>query len=164
MPFYLRTDFWPNVYRIFVPIFLHAGVLHIASNVVFQLIFGYGLNRSWGHARLCKRRKKKSAMLNGDRTLVAIYLVSGVGANLCTALFMSQGYVVSVGASGALLGLMGGVVGDLCLNWEYMVHPKKQVVYWAVFIVPMFIFGLIPDFVDNVRAKLGRKPVNILSR
>lgn len=44
-----------------------------------------------------------------------IYIVSGVGASLFSAVFIAG--MISVGASGALFGLYGAIVSDVIVNW-----------------------------------------------
>ena len=45
----------------------------------------------------------------------ALYLVSGFGGSLLSALFLQSR--ISVGASGAVFGLMGGLLSELITNW-----------------------------------------------
>jgi membrane associated rhomboid family serine protease len=44
-----------------------------------------------------------------------VYLVSGVGGSVLSVLFIRNG--VSVGASGALFGLLGAMLSELITNW-----------------------------------------------
>jgi len=45
-----------------------------------------------------------------------VYLISGFGGSLMSALFIQSN--VSVGASGALFGLIGSVLSELITNWS----------------------------------------------
>jgi membrane associated rhomboid family serine protease len=42
-------------------------------------------------------------------------VISGFGGSLLSALFIQTG--ISVGASGALFGLLGGMLSELFINW-----------------------------------------------
>lgn len=44
-----------------------------------------------------------------------IYLVSGVGGSVLSSLFIRN--TISVGASGALFGLLGAMLSELFTNW-----------------------------------------------
>ena len=44
-----------------------------------------------------------------------IYLVSGVGGSVMSSLFIKDN--ISVGASGALFGLLGAMLSELFTNW-----------------------------------------------
>lgn len=44
-----------------------------------------------------------------------LYLISGFGGSLFSALFIQSN--ISVGASGALFGLLGGMLSELITNW-----------------------------------------------
>jgi membrane associated rhomboid family serine protease len=75
--------------------FLHGGIAHIAGNMLFLWIFGDNIEDYLGHVRY-----------------VAFYLVCGVLASLAhvasTYLFNGDPMVPSLGASGAISGVMGG--------------------------------------------------------
>jgi rhomboid protease GluP len=63
-----------------------------------QWKIGFDLERVWGWHRV-----------------MFIYFISGIGGNIFSVMLMSN--VVSVGASGALMGLYGGIVADNIINW-----------------------------------------------
>lgn len=44
-----------------------------------------------------------------------LYVISGIGGSLLSALFMQDS--ISVGASGALFGLLGSMLSELLTNW-----------------------------------------------
>lgn len=79
-------------YRLFTCMFLHSGIMHLVSNGVYLYYFGF----------------RSEQLLGGVRFLV-LYLVSGLCSGLCSLLF-SDGYGVSIGASGAIYGLLGAML------------------------------------------------------
>ncbi|XP_068339134.1 RHOMBOID-like protein 1 [Pyrus communis] len=51
-----------------------------------------------------------------------LYLMSGFGGSLLSALFIQYG--ISVGASGALFGLLGSMLSELISNWTMYVNKN----------------------------------------
>eukprot|EP01114_Cavostelium_apophysatum_P017521 TRINITY_DN5226_c0_g1_i1.p1 TRINITY_DN5226_c0_g1~~TRINITY_DN5226_c0_g1_i1.p1 ORF type:complete len:330 (-),score=52.92 TRINITY_DN5226_c0_g1_i1:15-1004(-) len=88
-----------QVWRFITPIFLHAGLIHIFFNVFAQLRFGMALERRWGLIKY-----------------VALYFVSGIGGVLMSCLIRYN--TLSVGASGAIMGLMGGYLAEIIMTWH----------------------------------------------
>ncbi len=72
-------------------LFLHGGLLHLAGNMLFLFIFGDNLEEQMGHG-----------------AYLGFYLASGVAANL--AQFGAEPFspIPTIGASGAIAGVMGG--------------------------------------------------------
>jgi membrane associated rhomboid family serine protease len=72
-------------------LFLHAGVLHLAGNMLFLLVFGPAVEWRLGHARF-----------------VGFYLAAGMVACVATVAMAPQSPVPVIGASGAIAGVLGG--------------------------------------------------------
>ncbi len=70
--------------------FFHASTFHLVSNMVFLAGFGPDVERLLGHARY-----------------LVFYLVCGVAGNLAQTLVMPGSHVPSIGASGAIAGVLG---------------------------------------------------------
>jgi len=119
-----QHEFW----RLFTPIFLHAGIIHLILNLLLQWQVGFPLERVWGPWRI-----------------IPIYLISGIVGNIWTAIFNRT---VSIGASGALMGLYGALVADNLVNWKVMRHAKRQIIFWVVTILIIFASGFVP-MIDN---------------
>ena len=81
---------WPTFLPLFSSLFLHGGWLHIIGNMWFLYVFGDNVEDILGHSRY-----------------LALYLVSGVGANLVYLAFAPLSPVPLIGASGAVAGVMG---------------------------------------------------------
>ncbi len=71
--------------------FLHGGWAHLGGNMLFLWIFGDNIERRLGHARF-----------------LAFYLACGLAAGIAHILFNIHSAVPTVGASGAISGVMGG--------------------------------------------------------
>ena len=77
-------------YRLFTAMFLHFGVIHLASNMLFLYVFGSVIERYYGKVKF-----------------LLIYLGAGLAGNIVYAL-LSDG--VAAGASGAVFGLVGAML------------------------------------------------------
>jgi membrane associated rhomboid family serine protease len=74
---------------LFTSMFLHGGFLHIASNMLYLLIFGDNVEDRLGHFRF-----------------FIFYFVCGVAAGLTHILFNAGSAAPSIGASGAIAGVL----------------------------------------------------------
>ena len=81
--------------------FMHAGWLHIAGNMLYLWIFGDNVEDRMGHV-----------------LFLFFYLVSGVGASLLHLATDPTSTVPTVGASGAIAGVMGAY---------FVLYPKARV-------------------------------------
>jgi membrane associated rhomboid family serine protease len=73
--------------------FLHGGFLHVAGNMLFLWIFGNNVEDKLGHIRF-----------------LIFYLACGVLAGLSQWFFSAYSVVPSLGASGAIAGVMGAYI------------------------------------------------------
>ena len=71
--------------------FLHGGWMHLGGNMLYLWIFGDNLERVMGAAKYA-----------------VFYIVCGIAAGLAHILFAGGSAVPSVGASGAISGVLGG--------------------------------------------------------
>lgn len=79
-------------YRLVSSAFLHGSILHIGFNMLVLVMLGPPLERVFGHLRF-----------------VVLYLLAALGGAVCSYVF-SPPLQASVGASGAIFGLMGALV------------------------------------------------------
>ena len=82
-----------EVWRLVSSMFLHAGFVHLALNMLSLYFLGAFVEVTFGRARF-----------------LALYLTSGLAGGLAYLYFGAFGGSV-VGASGAIFGLLGGVLG-----------------------------------------------------
>jgi membrane associated rhomboid family serine protease len=71
-------------------IFMHGGLAHLAGNMLYLWIFGDNVEEVLGHARY-----------------LFVYLACGLGASLAHIALAPDSLVPSLGASGAIAGVMG---------------------------------------------------------
>ena len=116
------TDIYSELYRLVVPIFLHAGIIHLACNMYSLYILGPQLESFFGKVKYS-----------------IIFIGSGIIGNLVSLLFLKD-YTVSVGASGAIFGLLGAM---LYFGYHYRVYlsgvMRSQV-------IPVIILNLLIGF------------------
>jgi len=95
--------------------FLHGGIMHIAGNMLFLWIFGDNLEDEMGHVRY-----------------LLFYLACGIGAGLAQIITAPYSGIPTVGASGAIAGVMGGYL---------LLFPKARVDVLIIFVV---FFKILP--------------------
>ena len=96
--------------------FLHGGFMHLAGNMLFLWIFGDNLEDELGHVGF-----------------LIFYLFCGILANVAQILPDPSSAVPTVGASGAIAGIMGGYL---------LMFPKAKVDILIIFIVFIRIFPI----------------------
>ena len=97
---------------IFTSLFLHAGYLHIAGNMLYLWIFGNNIEDAMGHARF-----------------VFFYLVCGVVAALTMWLTDPASHTPIVGASGAISGVLAAYMLLYPRAWVRVVVPELLLLY-----------------------------------
>ena len=107
-------------YRLITGIFLHANIFHLVFNMYALYIIGMQLESFLGKGK--------------D---LAVYLLSGLAGSVLS-IFMSSGF--SVGASGAIFGLMGSL---LYFGYHYRVYLDSVI---KSQIIPLIIINLLIGF------------------
>lgn len=75
-----------------------------------------------------------------------IYYLAGFAGALASVLFMHGR--VSVGASGATMGLIGARLAEVVMNWNVSKHRTRSIVSTSFFLVGTLVYGLLP-LMDN---------------
>lgn len=107
----------------FTTMFLHAGFLHLAGNMLYLWIFGDNVEDRMGHARF-----------------LIFYILCGIAAGAAHAVTNASSVVPAVGASGAIAGVLGAY---------YKMFPYARVLtlitfgfYWTTTLIPAsFLLG-----------------------
>lgn len=119
--------------RIIYSMFLHAGIDHLFNNMVILFFLGAMIEKVTGHIQF-----------------LLIYLLSGIGANICSLLYkvMTMDSMASVGASGAIFGLDGVLLAWILLDRQAMpdVTPRRVL----LMIVLSLYSGFTAHNIDNV--------------
>jgi membrane associated rhomboid family serine protease len=119
-----------RLWQLVTYMFLHAGFMHIFFNMLALWMFGSVLEREWG-----------------SREFLKYYLLTGLGGGLCYALFNMNSTVPTVGASGAIYGLLVAyaVLFPESIIYVYFVIPLKAkwlaVIFGGIEFVTSFAQG-----------------------
>jgi membrane associated rhomboid family serine protease len=113
-PFLVVHNFY--FWQLVTYIFLHGGILHILFNMLGLWMFGSDLERLWGAQKF-----------------TIYFFVCGVGAGLFTVLLSPSSPVATIGASGAIYGIL------LAFG---MLFPNR-IIYWIIFPIRAKWFVLI---------------------
>ncbi|TXG70863.1 hypothetical protein EZV62_005798 [Acer yangbiense] len=116
-------------WRLITCIWLHAGVIHLLTNMLCLVFIGIRLEQQFGFVRIG-----------------IIYLVSGFGGSVLSSLFIRNS--ISVGASGALFGLLGAMLSELITNWTLYTNKAAALLTLLVIIAINLAIGILPH-VDN---------------
>jgi len=124
-PFH-TTQYW----RLFTAMFLHANLLHIAFNAWALWLFGNFIENIFG-----------------SRRMLAIYLVTGLFASATSYMF-GPDFQLGVGASGAIVGLLGAFIA---YNFRRRHMAVAQgYLRWAVMLIVLnAVFGATVGGIDN---------------
>jgi rhomboid protease GluP len=112
-----------DLLRLVSSVFLHGGLFHLLCNMYSLYILGPQLESFFGKTKF-----------------IIIYIVSGVIGNLLSMAFLQDG-VVSVGASGAIFGLLGSL---LYFGYHYRVYLSGVI---KSQIIPLIILNLGIGFI-----------------
>ncbi|KAL5549912.1 hypothetical protein UlMin_000088 [Ulmus minor] len=116
-------------WRLITGNWLHGGVFHVLANMLGLLVIGIRLEQEFGFIRIG-----------------LLYIISGFGGSLLSALFLQSN--ISVGASGALFGLLGAMLSELITNWSIYVSKFGALITLVVIIAVNLAVGILPH-VDN---------------
>jgi membrane associated rhomboid family serine protease len=105
---------WPVLLKGLVSMFLHGGWLHLIFNMLFLWIFGDNVEDNFG-----------------SLAYLVFYLLSGYGAVVAQALLTPQADVPSIGASGAISGVLAAYL---------LLYPRASI--RAILPIPiLFLFS-----------------------
>jgi membrane associated rhomboid family serine protease len=124
-------------FRLVLPIFMHAGIIHFLVNMLTHLGLGVDLEKALGTPRYA-----------------LLYMSSGIWGFVLSAM-LSQNLSASTGCSGALFGLIGYMFIDVLVNWKILPHPVRNLMSLLMSTVISLVLGLLPGL-DNF-AHIGKK-------
>ncbi|MFV2002097.1 MAG: rhomboid family intramembrane serine protease [Paracoccaceae bacterium] len=111
-----RISSGAGYYTLISSMFIHAGFMHVGGNILFLWIFGDNLEDKLGHAGF-----------------LGFYLLVGVVAGLAQVAAAPLSQVPTIGASGAIAGVMGGYL---------LLFPRARVDVIFIFIIFFKIFPI----------------------
>ena len=125
-----RSEHPTQWFRFIIPMFLHAGFVHIGFNMLLQVTLGRYMENDIGSLRFA-----------------LVYLSSGIFGFVLGGNFAPEG-IASTGASGSLFGVIALMVLDLLYHWGKRRSPWVDLAWIVVGIVVSFVLGLLPGL-DN---------------
>lgn len=90
--------------------------------------------------------------LTGPIRIMIIYLGSGIGGNLASAIFVP--YRADVGPAGSQFGLLACYIVEVWYMWPMLKHPKRALSKLLLVTFILFTIGLLP-WVDNFSHLFG---------
>lgn len=118
-------------WRLVTATFLHANILHVSLNMLNLLLFGLFSERIFGHTRF-----------------VLIYLLTGICGNLASFVFAPT--EISIGASGAIFGLVGAYCIFILVHRLAFRHQGITALGWLILVVGINLgLGFVTPNVDN---------------
>lgn len=119
--------------RLLYSVFLHFGPEHLFHNMIGLFFIGDNLERAMGHIRY-----------------LIFYLLCGIGASVCsmTVHVFAEPYTVSAGASGAICGVVGGLLWVVIANRGRLEEMTTGRVAFLIFY--LIYGGLQSSGVDNI--------------
>lgn len=112
---------------VFASMFIHGGWFHLGGNMLFLFVFGRSIEDRFGHSQF-----------------LLLYFVSGFGAAIAHIMFNMGSHVPTIGASGAIAGILGAylvsfpsarittLIPLLIFFWIIRIPAFVILVYWFV--------------------------------
>ncbi len=118
-------------YRLVTAMFMHFGINHIINNMIVLFALGANLERALGHVKY-----------------LILYLACGVGANWISMMIGGmESMVVSAGASGAIFGVVGGLLSAVLVNKGRLEDLNTRQL--VIMVVLSLYLGFTESGVDN---------------
>ncbi|KAM4524814.1 inactive rhomboid protein 1 isoform 2-T2 [Odontesthes bonariensis] len=128
LPF-LNPEIPDQFSRLWLSLFLHAGILHCLVSMLFQMTVLRDIEKLAGWLRIS-----------------IIYMLSGITGNLASAIFLP--YRAEVGPAGSQFGILACLFVELFQSWPILERPWRAFAKLLAISVFFFSFGLLP-WIDN---------------
>jgi rhomboid protease GluP len=122
-----------QVYRLISAMFLHVYFMHIFGNLITTFMFLSRIEYTFGFLKT-----------------LAVYLITGISGNIFSLLCSPQG--VKAGASTALFGIIGVIIGYIVINWnglDLVGSAMKCQIWCQALLIIVFIFIFTPSSGDS---------------
>ena len=101
------------IWQFLTYMFLHGGVWHLAINMFMLWMFGKELESLWG-----------------EKSFLRYYLICGIGGGVVTYLYTMRSPVVTIGASGAIFGILVAYA---------VIYPEQMITLLIFFVIPVTV-------------------------
>lgn len=120
-----------QIWRLVTSMFIHGGMIHLIGNLFALLLAGALLEPVFGPTRFA-----------------VCYFVSGIAGGIASINWHPS--TVSVGASGAIFGLLGAIIGFSVMNKSKASFAKKHVLGLVLYLLGYnLLLGIISAATDN---------------
>jgi rhomboid family protein len=131
----LHTDLPPQIpfpfwFTLISSMFLHGGWMHLIGNMLFLWVFGDNVEDRWGHLKF-----------------FIIYIICGIAAGLTHIFFNLNSSLPSLGASGAISGILGAY---LVLFPKNRIRVLSRVGIVTVPAIVMLGFWILIQFISQM--------------
>ena len=135
-----QTDLPPGIpfpfwFTLFSSMFMHGGWMHLIGNMLYLWVFGDNIEDRWGHFKF-----------------LVVYLVCGMIASFAHILFNLQSTIPSLGASGAISGVLGAYIVLYPRN-KIRVLMGRGIVHMPAMVV--LGFWIVLQFINQL-GQMGR--------
>lgn len=118
-------------YRLLTAMFMHFGISHLLNNMLILFVLGDNLERALGHFKY-----------------LIFYLACGIGSNYISMMLKgADAMVVSAGASGAIFGVIGGLLYAVSVNRGRLEDLSTRQL--GIMVILSLYFGFTSTGVDN---------------
>jgi len=125
-----------EIWRLAASMFVHGGLMHLVGNLVMLFLVGMMLESKLGHIRF-----------------FICYFICGIAGSIASVAWHPA--TVSIGASGAIMGALGVLIGISFIEKDKNPNQNNSLIKMALFIVGYnLLMGLLIGGVDNA-AHLG---------
>jgi len=130
-----------QIWRLLTSVFLHGNILHLGLNMLFLYQVGRMVEKFYGNHKF-----------------TLIYLATGLAASLFSALGQglwvlinpNANFSLSIGASGAIFGLLGLLLGNTIFRQRFGIALPVERNSLLIIVGVNFLFGLTIPGVDNL--------------
>lgn len=112
------------IWQLITYMFLHGNLFHIFFNLIFLWMLGSELERYWG-----------------SRFFLKYYMVTGIGAGIVNVLVQPHSRVPTIGASGAIFGLIIAFA---------LAFPERELWLYFIFRIKAKYFAVLVGFIEVV--------------
>ncbi|KAM7438854.1 hypothetical protein ABFA07_011688 [Porites harrisoni] len=130
-----RKDKPDQVYRLWMAIFAHAGIIHLCCTLIFHITIMRDMEKMAGWLRMA-----------------IIYIFSGIGGYLYSGILLP--YQAEVGPSGSIFGVIACLFVELFQSWQIIARPVTALLKLCGLVLLLLVIGLLP-YVDNFAHMIG---------
>ncbi|XP_003391692.2 PREDICTED: inactive rhomboid protein 2-like, partial [Amphimedon queenslandica] len=123
-----------QIQRLGLAVFLHAGIFHVLLTIIFNFYILRDLEKYLGWL-----------------ATATLYIGSGIGGNIISALFVP--YSAEVGPAASMFGVIAFFLIFIVYHWNFFDRAWLEMLKYSIIVVLLFLIGFLP-YIDNY-ARIG---------